>query len=108
MALDETMKMDHQVVRSAGQDLADLSVSLQEVQRYATGDGLKAEHFGGTPEGAAAFTAVNGVVQQLAASVGKAQQFCVDAAKRVTDSAAATQNTDVDNAWGLARSGEKK
>ncbi|MBM7770284.1 hypothetical protein JOD54_000488 [Actinokineospora baliensis] len=107
MALDETMKMDHEVVRSAGLDMADLAVSLQEVQRYAAGDGLKQEHFGGTADGAAAFGAFNGVVQQLAGSVGKAQQYCVEAAKRLTETAKATDGTDVDNAWGITAAGGK-
>ncbi|PWW64350.1 hypothetical protein [Actinokineospora spheciospongiae] len=105
MAVDETMEMDHEAVRSAGMDVADLAVSLQEVQRYATGDGLKAEHFGGTPDGFEAFTAFNGVVQRLSASVGKAQQFCVEAAQRLTDSAKSTSATDVDNAWGITKAG---
>ncbi|GLZ42109.1 hypothetical protein [Actinokineospora sp. NBRC 105648] len=105
MAVDETMAMDHEVVRSAGMDMADLAVSLQAVQRYATGDGLKAEHFGGTPDGADAFTAFNGAVQRLAGSVGKAQQYCAEASQRITDSAKATKTTDVDNAWGLTKAG---
>ncbi|WP_156757891.1 hypothetical protein [Actinokineospora pegani] len=105
MAIDETMEMDHEAVTAIGRDVADLAVSLQEVQRYATGDGLAQEHFGGTPDGAAAFQAFNGVVQRLAASVGKAQQFCAEAAQRITDSAKSTDATDVDNAWGVTKSG---
>ncbi|WP_156893189.1 hypothetical protein [Actinokineospora enzanensis] len=103
MPLDETMQMDHEVVRSAGQDMADLAVSVQDVQAYATGDGLKVEHFGGTTNGNAAFNSFNGAVQALAASVGKAAQFCTEAAQRIDASAKATKGTDVDNAWGLAQ-----
>ncbi|PPK69581.1 hypothetical protein V5P93_006774 [Actinokineospora auranticolor] len=107
MAVDETMKMDHELVRSAAMDMADMAVALQSVQTYATGDGLKAEHFGGTPEGFNAFGSFNGVVQALAQSVTKAQQFCTEAAKRIDASAKSTTATDVDNAWGLTQSGGK-
>lgn len=103
--MDDKMKMDHEVVRSAGLDMSQLGVSLQEVQRYSTEGGLEAAHFGGTPDGYSAFQTFDAAVNRLAASVGKAQQYCVQAAQRLTESAAATETSDVDNAWGITKSG---
>lgn len=108
MAKDEQMEMDHEAVRTIGLDVSNLAVSLQGVQRYATGDSLKAGDFGGTPQGYNAFQSLNGAIQRLSGSVHKAEQFLSQAAQRITDSAKATENTDVDNAWGITASGEGK
>jgi hypothetical protein len=108
MAVDGTLRMDHDLMKAVAQDVADLGVSLEAVQRYATGDGLKAEHLGGSEYAPAAFKSFNDAVQRLAASVGKGHDFLVEASRKLTESSAMTKATDVDNAWSITNAGGGK
>ncbi|MBC6446315.1 hypothetical protein [Actinokineospora xionganensis] len=107
MARDEVLDMDHDGVAAVAADMNSLALALAEVQKYASGDGLKAEHFGGTPDGARAFTSFDAAVKALATSVGKAQKFCADASSLLTSSSKATKETDIDNTWNLNKAGGK-
>lgn len=99
------MDMDHDGVASVASDMNELALTLQEVQRYALGDGIKAEHFGSILSGPGAFASLDAGVRGLAESIGKAQQFCAQASQLLTTSSKATKNTDVDNAWGITKAG---
>ncbi|TCO65388.1 hypothetical protein [Actinocrispum wychmicini] len=107
MAVDDTLKMDHDLMRAVSEDVADLSLALATMQQYSTGDGLKVEHFGGTHVGNAAFNAYNGAAQRLAASLGKAHDFLVAASQKLSQTSAMVKETDVDSAWGITKAGGK-
>jgi uncharacterized protein YukE len=106
MAVDGKLQMDHDAMRAVAQDVADLAVALEGVQRYLTGGELKQEHLGGHPSAPGAFQAFNGSLQKLNASVGKAHGFLIEASHKLTQSSEMTNATDVNNAWGLEKSGE--
>lgn len=103
MAADDELRMDHEAMRAVAMDVADLAVSLEAVQRYATGDGLKAEHLGGHPTAPGAFNAFNDAVNRLNTSVGKAHNFLVEASRKLTESSKMTDENDVNAAWGITK-----
>jgi hypothetical protein len=108
MAVDDELRMDHEQVRAVALEVSDLAVALESVKRYAEGDGLKAEHLGGHESAPGAFNAFNDAVHRLSASVGKAHDFLIEASRKLTESAKMTQETDVENAWGITKAGGGK
>lgn len=106
MTVDGKLQMDHEAMAAVAQDVADLAVALEAVQRYLTGGEFKQEHLGGHPSAPGAYQAFNGALQKLNTSVGKAHNFLVEASHKLTQSSEMTNATDVNNAWGLNKSGE--
>jgi hypothetical protein len=78
------------------------------MQQYSNGDGLKVEHFGGTHVGNAAGTAYSGAMQKLAASLGKAHDFLVNASQKINQTSQMVKETDVESAWGITKAGGGK
>lgn len=108
MAVDGKLQMDHEAMHAVAQDVADLAVALEGVQRYLTGGELKQEHLGGNPSAPGAYQAFNGALQKLNASAGKAHGFLIEASQKLTQSSEMTDATDVNNAWGLNKAGGGK
>src|SRR2546423_10017410 len=106
MAVDETLRMDHEQVRELGLKVGDLAVGLEAVQRYATEEDLKQEHFGGHGSAPGAYKAFHDAVTALAAGVTKAHDFLVAASDKLVESAEMGKETDVDSAWGITKSGK--
>jgi hypothetical protein len=108
MAVDGKLQMDHDAMRALAGELKNLANAVQTAQAYATDSDLKQEHFGGHFTAPVAFQSVNAAMQQLTASLGKAQKFLDEAAVKLEQSSQMTNATDVDNAWGLNKAGGDK
>lgn len=108
MAMDGTLKMDHDLMKAVSLDVADLSLAVTTMQQYSGADPLKAGDFGGMHVSPAAFNAYNGALQRLAASLGKAHDFLATASQKLQQTSEMVKETDVESAWGITKAGGGK
>jgi hypothetical protein len=105
-------KMDHAYVAGLGQQWGNMPNALGQLHDYAAfnggspGDGLQAQHFGGTPNAQGAAAAFLGLMQSLDASVGKAKDYADAIAKAFTATARTTSERDAENAFDVNQSGQ--
>jgi hypothetical protein len=104
--------MDHAYVASLGQQWGNMPNALGQLHDYAafngggSGDGLQAQHFGGTQNAAAAAAAFFGLMQSLDTSVGKAKDYTDAIAKAFTATAQTTSERDAENAFSVNKAGQ--
>jgi uncharacterized protein YukE len=106
MAVDGKLQMDHDAMAAVAKEVNSLAVAVQSVQSYIADNDLKQEHFGGHNTAAGAFQSFDAAVKSLSQSVGKAYNFLVEAETKLEQSSKMTEATDVNNAWGLDKSGK--